>query len=43
MYPRWSIIYVGCCAQLLILRFDSHFTEKLGFGILKIEKAFFVG
>jgi hypothetical protein len=43
VYPRWSIIYVGCCAQLSISCFDSHFTKKLGLGTSKMEKALFVG
>jgi hypothetical protein len=43
MYPRWSIIYVGCSSQLSISRFGSRFTKKPDFGTLKIEKAFFVG
>jgi hypothetical protein len=43
MYPRWSIIYVGCCAQLSIWRFSSRFTKKPDFDTLKIQNTFFVG
>jgi hypothetical protein len=43
MYPKWSIIYVGCSSQLSISRFDSRFTIKPDFGTLKIEKALFMG
>jgi hypothetical protein len=42
-YPRWYIIYVGCCTQLSILRFGSCFIKKTGFGTPKIEKTLFVG
>jgi hypothetical protein len=28
MYPRWSIIYVGCCAQLSVSRFGSCLTKN---------------
>jgi hypothetical protein len=28
MYPRWSIIYVGFCAQLSVCRFGSCLTKK---------------
>jgi hypothetical protein len=41
-YPRWSIIYVGFCAQLSILRFDSRFTKKPDLGTPKMEKALFM-
>jgi hypothetical protein len=43
MYPRWSIIYVGCSSQLSISRFGSRFTKKPNFGTLKIEKVLFMG
>jgi hypothetical protein len=42
MYPRWSIIYVGCCAQLSILHFGSRFTKKKpDFDTPKMEKTLF--
>jgi hypothetical protein len=28
MYPRWSIIYVGCCAQLFVSHFGSCLTKN---------------
>jgi hypothetical protein len=40
VYPKWSIIYVGCCAYILISRFGSRFTKKPNFGTPKIEKHF---
>jgi hypothetical protein len=43
VYPRWSIIYAGCCSKLSILRFGSRFTKKPNFGTLKMEKVLFVG
>jgi hypothetical protein len=43
MYPRWSIIYVGYCAQLSICRFDGRLTKNPDFGTSKIENALFVG
>jgi hypothetical protein len=43
-YPRWSIIYVGCCAQLLISHFGRRFTHKKpDFGTPKMEKTIFMG
>jgi hypothetical protein len=39
----WSIIYVGCCAQLSICRFGSCLTKKLDFGTPKMENALFMG
>jgi hypothetical protein len=43
MYPRWSIIYVGCCAQLSVSRFGSSLTKKPDFGTLKMENTLFMG
>jgi hypothetical protein len=40
VYPRWSIIYVRCCAQLSISRFGSRFTRKPDSNTLKMEKDF---
>jgi hypothetical protein len=43
MYPRWYIIYVGCCAQLSVSRFGSCLTKNPDFGTPKIENTLFMG
>jgi hypothetical protein len=43
VYPRWSIIYAGCCAQLSILRFGNRFTKKTRFRYSKNQKIIFRG
>jgi hypothetical protein len=37
-YVRWSIIYVGCWAQLSICHFGSCLIKKINFGTPKMEK-----
>jgi hypothetical protein len=43
VYPRWSIIYVGYCARLSILRFGSRFTKNPVSALQKWKKALFMG
>jgi hypothetical protein len=43
IYPRWSIIYVGCCAQLFVSRFGSCLTKKPDFRTPKMENILFMG
>jgi hypothetical protein len=39
-YPRWSIIYLGCCAHLLISHFGSRFTKNPISALRKWKKHF---